>query len=92
MAAGDLAAGVAPIASALKQGQALALEYDEDCENQIPGAQNADNIRILKDEDSRGANVLTAKPTILLGDDVARMQSRLLCIAIRFVTRWELGA
>ena len=51
---------------ALKQGQALALEYDEDCEKpEYRGTPYADNIRILKDEVSRGANVLTAKPTIL---------------------------
>ena len=66
MAAGDLAAAGCANCFALKQGQALALEYDEDCEKpEYRGTPYADNIRILKDEVSRGANVLTAKPTIL---------------------------
>ena len=66
MAAGDLAAAGCANCFALQQGQALALEYDEDCEKpEYRGTPYADNIRILKDEVSRGANVLTAKPTIL---------------------------
>ena len=93
MAAGDLAAAGCANCFALKQGQALALEYDEDCEKpEYRGTPYADNIRILKDEVSRGANVLTAKPTILLGDDVAQMQSRLSALLSEFVARSALGA
>ncbi|MGE0257577.1 MAG: radical SAM protein [Alphaproteobacteria bacterium] len=66
MAAGNLAAAGCANCFALKQGQALALEYDEDCERpEHRDTPYAKNIRILKDEVSRGEEELTAKPTIL---------------------------
>lgn len=66
MAAGDLTAAGCANCFALKQGQALALEYDADCEKpEYQDTPYVNNIRVLKDEVSRGANKLAAKPTIL---------------------------
>ncbi len=66
MAAGNLEAAGCARCFAVKQGHALGLEYDADCEKpEYQDTPYAQNIQTLKDEIGRGETVLTAKPTIV---------------------------
>jgi MoaA/NifB/PqqE/SkfB family radical SAM enzyme len=70
MAAGDLAAAGCANCHAVRQGMALAFEYDPSCETEFdqPLAEQsayARNIQVLKHEVASGATVMEAKPTVV---------------------------
>jgi len=66
MARGDLAAAGCANCLALRQGNAMGLQFDPDADREdSPSSPYAKNLRVLREEIARGAAVLEARPTII---------------------------